>query len=137
MSTYNSIIRAHCDTNDLAACILYLNFMHKNQIQLDENTYNIIILSFREHNKFLQIIQYLMILSSDSTVKLSLKQYTSIISSLPLAKETSAIVNRIIKYIRETKLKPDLVFYTALVDYYAREFYWIRHSKYSRPGDNV
>ncbi|CAG8620375.1 949_t:CDS:1 [Paraglomus brasilianum] len=61
-----------------------------------------------------------MTLSSESAVQLSLKQYTSIISSLPLAKETSAIVNRIIRYIREAKLKPDLVFYTALIDYYAK-----------------
>ena len=88
---------------------LYLNPMHKNQIQFDENTFNIVILSFREHNNFLQIIQYLMTLSSESAAQLFLKQYTSIISSLPLAKETSAIVNRIIRYIREAKLKPDLV----------------------------
>ena len=30
------------------------------------------------------------------------------------------MVNRIIRYIREAKLKPDLVFYTALIDYYAK-----------------
>jgi len=34
---------------------LYLNLMHKNQIQFDENTFNIVILSFREHNKLFDI----------------------------------------------------------------------------------
>ena len=81
-----------------------------------------------------------MTLSSKSAVQLSLKQYTSIISTLLLAKETSAMVNRIIRYIREAKLKSDLVFYTALIDYYAKRTLLDQTLKYTRRAmlsDNI
>jgi len=81
-----------------------------------------------------------MTLSSKSAVQLSLKQYTSIISTLLLAKETSAMVNCIIRYIREAKLKSDLVFYTALIDYYAKRTLLDQTLKYTRRAmlsDNI
>jgi len=75
--------------------LVYVSELDYNQSKNNNET---------KHNKFYNLFNIYDIIA----VKLSLKHYTSIISS--------AIINRIIRYIREAKMKPDLVFYTAVID---------------------